>query len=108
MTPPDEPSPRSGDSLWLTSRVHGAHRIHVVQVLVVIGLIERLPGGRQFPKVEAMLCEAAADITAFADFPVAHWKKTWSTNPRSVTGPRRTRSHSRREVPRAAGRQVDR
>ncbi|WP_196759923.1 transposase, partial [Mycobacterium avium] len=25
--------------------------------------------------------EAAADITAFADFPVAHWKKIWSTNP---------------------------
>jgi len=56
-------------------------------VLVVIGLIERLPGGRQFPKVEAMLCEAAADITAFADFPVAHWKKTWSTKPPSVNRP---------------------
>uniref|UniRef100_UPI0018C86E85 IS256 family transposase n=1 Tax=Mycobacterium avium TaxID=1764 RepID=UPI0018C86E85 len=37
--------------------------------------------GRQFPKVETMLREAAADITAFADFPVAHWKKIWSTNP---------------------------
>lgn len=37
--------------------------------------------GRQFPKVEAMLREAADDITAFADFPVAHWKKIWSTNP---------------------------
>ena len=37
--------------------------------------------GRQFPKVEAMLREAAEDITAFADFPVAHWKKIWSTNP---------------------------
>jgi transposase-like protein len=36
--------------------------------------------GRQFPKVEAML-RAADDITAFADFPVAHWKKIWSTNP---------------------------
>ena len=31
--------------------------------------------GRQFPKVETMLREAADDITAFADFPVAHWKK---------------------------------
>ncbi|WP_231112875.1 transposase, partial [Mycobacterium avium] len=31
--------------------------------------------------VETMLREAAADITAFADFPVAHWKKIWSTNP---------------------------
>ena len=37
--------------------------------------------GRQFPKVETMLCEAADDITAFADFPVPHWKKIWSTNP---------------------------
>jgi len=37
--------------------------------------------GKQFPKVEEMLREAADDITAFADFPVAHWKKIWSTNP---------------------------
>ncbi len=37
--------------------------------------------GRQFPKVESMLREAADDVTAFADFPVAHWKKIWSTNP---------------------------
>ena len=28
-----------------------------------------------------MLCEAAEDITAFAAFPVLHWKKIWSTNP---------------------------
>nr|CRL79229.1 transposase [Mycolicibacterium malmesburyense] len=31
--------------------------------------------------VETMLRAAAADITAFADFPVPHWKKIWSTNP---------------------------
>jgi hypothetical protein len=37
--------------------------------------------GRQFPKVETMLREVAEDITAFADFPVAHWKRIWSTNP---------------------------
>ena len=37
--------------------------------------------GRQFPKVETMLREAADDVTAFADFPPAHWKKIWSTNP---------------------------
>jgi putative transposase len=37
--------------------------------------------GRQFPKVEAMLRDAADDITAFASFPVGHWKKIWSTNP---------------------------
>jgi putative transposase len=37
--------------------------------------------GRQFPKVETMLREATDDVTAFADFPVQHWKKIWSTNP---------------------------
>ena len=37
--------------------------------------------GRQFPKVEAMLHDAADDITAFAAFPIGHWKKIWSTNP---------------------------
>ncbi len=37
--------------------------------------------GRQFPKVETMLRQSAEDITAFADFPVPHWKKIWSTNP---------------------------
>jgi len=28
-----------------------------------------------------MLREACIDVTAFADFPVSHWKKIWSTNP---------------------------
>ena len=37
--------------------------------------------GRQFPKVETMLRDAAPDITAVTDFPVPHWKKIWSTNP---------------------------
>ncbi|MFD8722646.1 IS256 family transposase [Streptomyces sp. NPDC059629] len=37
--------------------------------------------GRQFPQVKKMLLDAAVDITAFADFPSAHWKKIWSTNP---------------------------
>jgi putative transposase len=37
--------------------------------------------GRQFPAVEAMLREAATDVCAFAAFPIAHWKKVWSTNP---------------------------
>ena len=37
--------------------------------------------GRQFPPVEAMLLDAKDDILAFTDFPVAHWKKIWSTNP---------------------------
>ncbi len=46
------------------------------QLDVIAGML-----GRQFPKVETMLRDAAGDITAFADFPVAHWKKIWSTNP---------------------------
>lgn len=37
--------------------------------------------GRRLPKVETMLRGAAVDITAFAAFPVVHWKKIWSTNP---------------------------
>jgi putative transposase len=37
--------------------------------------------GRQFPKVETMLVEAADDITAFAAVPLGHWKKIWSTSP---------------------------
>ena len=28
-----------------------------------------------------MLREAREDVTAFAAFPFAHWKKIWSTNP---------------------------
>lgn len=36
---------------------------------------------RQLPKVETMLRDAAQDVSAFADFPVSHWKKVWSTNP---------------------------
>jgi transposase-like protein len=28
-----------------------------------------------------MLREAAPDITAFAPFPVDHWRRIWSTNP---------------------------
>jgi putative transposase len=46
------------------------------QLDVIAGML-----GRQFPKVEAMLRAAANDVTAFADFPVSHWKKIWSTNP---------------------------
>ena len=37
--------------------------------------------GRQFPAVEAMLRDATVDITSFAAFPTAHWRKIWSTNP---------------------------
>jgi putative transposase len=37
--------------------------------------------GRQLPKVEAILRDAKDDLLAFTAFPVAHWKKIWSTNP---------------------------
>ena len=37
--------------------------------------------GKQLPKVEAMLRDAHDDLLAFTGFPVAHWKKIWSTNP---------------------------
>ena len=37
--------------------------------------------GRQFPEVAGMLRDAREDVTAFAAFPLAHWKKIWSTNP---------------------------
>jgi len=35
----------------------------------------------QLPAVAAMLRDAKEEITAFADFPEAHWRKIWSTNP---------------------------
>ena len=35
----------------------------------------------RFPAVADLLREAKADLTAFADFPQAHWRKIWSTNP---------------------------
>jgi len=50
---------------------------HVREQLVVIAAML----GRQFPKVEQMLRDAAEDLTAFADFPRQHWTKIWSTNP---------------------------
>jgi putative transposase len=46
------------------------------QLGIIAGML-----GRQFPKIEAMLADAADDITAFAAFPLGHWKKIWSTNP---------------------------
>jgi putative transposase len=39
----------------------------------------------KFPAVAGMLRDAQADLTAFADFPEAHWKKIWSTD-ESVNG----------------------
>ncbi len=36
---------------------------------------------KEFPTVAGLLRDARADITAFAGFPEAHWRKIWSTNP---------------------------
>jgi putative transposase len=46
------------------------------QLDVIAGML-----GRQLPKVETMLRDAACDLLAFTGFPVGHWKKIWSTNP---------------------------
>jgi len=35
----------------------------------------------KFPAVASMLADAGEDLTAFRHFPVAHWRKLWSTNP---------------------------
>jgi putative transposase len=35
----------------------------------------------QFPAVAQLLLDAKTDLTAFADFPLPHWRKIWSTNP---------------------------
>lgn len=35
----------------------------------------------RFPAVTQMLHDAKTDLTAFADFPTAHWRKLWSSNP---------------------------
>jgi putative transposase len=52
-----------------------AHHVRE-QLDVIAGML-----GRQLPKVEAMLRDAADDLLAFTGFPVSHWKKIWSTNP---------------------------
>jgi len=46
------------------------------QLDVIAGML-----GRQLPKVEVMLRDAAEDLLAFTAFPPSHWKKIWSTNP---------------------------
>jgi transposase-like protein len=42
-------------------------------------VVEQLRG--RFPQVAEMLEDAAPDVTAFAAFPVEHWRQTWSNNP---------------------------
>jgi transposase-like protein len=46
------------------------------QLTTIAGML-----GRQFPKLETMLHDAAPDLLAFTSFPPGHWKKIWSTNP---------------------------
>jgi putative transposase len=42
--------------------------------------VERMLAGK-FPDVATMLRDASDDLLAFCTFPVAHWRKIWSTNP---------------------------
>ena len=35
----------------------------------------------RFPEVARLLEDAGPDITAFAGFPVEHWRQIWSNNP---------------------------
>ena len=46
------------------------------------GRHRRTSSGDRFPKVETIADGRRQDqVLAFADFPPAHWKKIWSTNP---------------------------
>lgn len=46
------------------------------QLREVVGMLQR-----QFPKAAETLDNAEADVTAYASFPRAHWRKIASTNP---------------------------
>ena len=35
----------------------------------------------RYPAVSDLLDDTEADLTAYADYPRAHWRKIWSTNP---------------------------
>jgi hypothetical protein len=41
----------------------------------------------QLPVVAMMLRDSMEEITAFADFPEAYWRKVWSTNPLVISSP---------------------
>jgi putative transposase len=88
---------------WQRCRVHfmrnalaKVNKGHAEMVAATIRTIFAQPGGKQvreqldnvadllrreFPAVSDLLLDAKADLTAFADFPLAHWQKIWSTNP---------------------------
>ena len=42
--------------------------------------VSRMLAGK-FPEVASMLTDAGEDVLAFTGFPIAHWRKIWSTNP---------------------------
>jgi putative transposase len=50
-----------------------------------LGVIAGRPG-RQSVKVEAMLRDAAEDLSAFTSFPTAHWKKMVHVRSKAVRG----------------------
>ena len=90
-------------SSWQRCRVHFMRNVlakvskgHAEMVAATIRTIFAQPGPKQvrehvdavaemltaqFPAVAELLLDAKADLTAFADFPQAHWRKIWSTNP---------------------------
>ena len=67
--------------MWATTMVRSiyqqpsAQEVHIQHEKVVEQLAER------FPQAASMLDEAGADIPAFTQFPMEHWKKIWSNNP---------------------------
>ncbi|MDQ1032770.1 transposase [Streptomyces umbrinus] len=64
-------------------RLHG-HRLHPHLLPPTHQMrcpLRQRVSGRSADGCARLLLEAATDITAFADFPSAHWKKIWSTNP---------------------------
>ncbi len=50
---------------------------------LVRGQLDHVAGtlAESHPGIATMLTDAKVDLTAFADFPQAHWRKVWSTNP---------------------------
>jgi transposase-like protein len=91
------------DAAWQRCRVHFLRnvlarvpRASAQMVLAAIRTIFAQPDGAAvqaqldevaaklapgFPTVAAMLTDAREDLLAFTAFPVAHWRKVWSTNP---------------------------
>ena len=88
---------------WQRCRVHfmrnalaKVNKGHAEMVAATIRTIFAQPSGKQvreqldnvtdllrgeFPAVADLLTDAKEDLTAFADFPLLHWQKIWSTNP---------------------------